>query len=138
MGKTAKFLERSAAGCANSALNMMRRAVQAARSAARDTGRPRVLPGYRGQNAWPVVVCAALLLGQTSSPTVHAQAPQAPATQAPEQSPQQPTFRVSVDLVTTDVIVRDKTNDQFIADLKPGEFEVYEDGVKQEIVSLVL
>ncbi|HEY7190766.1 MAG TPA: VWA domain-containing protein [Vicinamibacterales bacterium] len=88
----------------------------------------------------PLVVCAALLLGQTSSPTIHAQAPptQAPATQAPVQSPQQPTFRVSVDLVTTDVIVRDKTNDQFIADLKPGEFEVYEDGVKQEIVSLVL
>ena len=89
----------------------------------------------------PVAVCAALLLGQTSSPTIHAQAPQAPATpspQAPAQSPQQPTFRVSVDLVTTDVIVRDQKNDQFIADLKPGEFEVYEDGVKQEIVSLVL
>jgi VWFA-related protein len=86
----------------------------------------------------PVGVCAVLLLGQNSSPTIHAQAPQVPATQAPAQSPQQPTFRVSVDLVTTDVIVRDKTNDQFIADLKPGEFEVYEDGVKQEIVSLVL
>ena len=87
----------------------------------------------------PAVLCAALLLGQTASPTIHAQAPQqAPAREAPVQSPQQPTFRVSVDLVTTDVIVRDKTNDQFIADLKPGEFEVYEDGVKQEIVSLVL
>jgi len=40
--------------------------------------------------------------------------------------------------VTSDVIVRDQRNDQFVADLKPGEFEVYEDGVKQEIVSLVL
>src|SRR5262249_32401490 len=49
-----------------------------------------------------------------------------------------PTFRVSVDLVTTDVIVRDQKTDQFIADLKPGEFEVYEDGVKQQIASLVL
>ena len=91
----------------------------------------------------PAVVCAALLVGQSSLPTIHAQAPQAPASQAPTpqapaQSPQQPTFRVSVDLVTTDVIVRDQKNDQFIADLKPGEFEVYEDGVKQEIVSLVL
>ena len=47
-------------------------------------------------------------------------------------------FRVSVDLVTTDVIVRDQRSDQFVADLKPGEFEIYEDGVKQEIVSLVL
>jgi VWFA-related protein len=85
-----------------------------------------------------VGVCAALLMCQASSPTIHAQAPQAPATQAPVQSPQQPTFRVSVDLVTTDVIVRDRNSDQFIADLKPGEFEVFEDGVKQEIVSLVL
>jgi VWFA-related protein len=84
-----------------------------------------------------VGVCAALLIGQSSSPALHAQAPQAPAAPAP-QTPGQPTFRVSVDLVTTDVIVRDKTNDQFIADLKPSEFEVYEDGVKQDIVSLVL
>jgi len=56
---------------------------------------------------------------------------------APPQNPQQPTFRVSVDLVTTDVIVRDDRG-QFVSDLKTEEFEVYEDGVKQEIVSLVL
>ena len=42
-----------------------------------------------------------------------------------------------VDLVTTDVIVRDQ-RDQFVSDLKPEEFEVFEDGVKQNIVSLVL
>jgi VWFA-related protein len=88
------------------------------------------------------VVCAALVFSQSSSPAViHAQAPQAPAAQAPEPTPApaaQPTFRVSVDLVTTDVIVRDQKNAQFIADLKPSEFEVYEDGVKQDIVSLVL
>jgi hypothetical protein len=59
----------------------------------------------------------------------------APAAQAPAG---QPTFRVSVDLVTTDVIVRDQRNDQFVADLKPDEFEVYEDGVKQQIVSLAV
>ena len=65
---------------------------------------------------------------------------QAPPQQppAPQQAtPQQPTFRVSVDLVTTDVIVRDN-RDQFVADLKAGDFEVFEDGVKQDIVSLVL
>ncbi|HZM60714.1 MAG TPA: VWA domain-containing protein [Vicinamibacterales bacterium] len=83
-------------------------------------------------------VCAALLIAQGSStPVTYAQAPQAPPAQ-PSQAPGQPTFRVSVDLVTTDVIVRDLKNDQFIADLKPGEFEVYEDGVKQQIASLVL
>jgi VWFA-related protein len=63
---------------------------------------------------------------------------QAPAPAAPpQQAPQQPTFRLNVDLVTTDVIVRD-SRDQFISDLKAGEFEVYEDGVKQDISSLVL
>ncbi|MEQ1574572.1 MAG: VWA domain-containing protein [Vicinamibacterales bacterium] len=62
-----------------------------------------------------------------------AQAPsQAPATQG------QPTFRVNVDLVTTDVIVRDARSDQFIADLKAGDFDVFEDGVKQDINSMVL
>ncbi len=69
--------------------------------------------------------------------------PQAPATpaaageaqQAAAQSPQQPTFRMAIDLVRTDVIVRDN-RDQFVADLKPEEFEIYEDGVKQEIVSM--
>jgi VWFA-related protein len=56
--------------------------------------------------------------------------------QAPAQGAQ-PTFRVAVDLVTTDVIVRDN-RDQFVSDLKPNEIEVYEDGVKQDIASLVL
>jgi VWFA-related protein len=59
------------------------------------------------------------------------------AGQAQPQAPQTPTFRASVDLVTTDVIVRD-SKDQFVSDLKPTEFEVFEDGVKQEIVSVVL
>ena len=62
-----------------------------------------------------------------------------PAPQAtPPAGPQQPTFRVAVDLVTTDVIVRDSKTDSFVSDLKVDEFEVYEDGVRQEIVSLVL
>jgi hypothetical protein len=45
-----------------------------------------------------------------------------------------PTFKGGVELVRTDAIVRDARG-QFIADLKAGEFEVYEDGVKQEIVA---
>jgi hypothetical protein len=65
-------------------------------------------------------------------------APRAQQQAAPQPNPQQPTFRVSVDLVTTDVIVRDSRTGQFVSDLKTEEFEVYEDGVKQEIVSLVL
>jgi VWFA-related protein len=44
---------------------------------------------------------------------------------------------VNVDLVRTDAIVRDARG-QFIADLKAGELEVYEDGVRQEIASLTM
>jgi VWFA-related protein len=48
-----------------------------------------------------------------------------------------PTFRVAIDLVTTDVIARDE-NGQFISDLKKDEFLIYEDEVPQEVASLVL
>jgi len=82
-----------------------------------------------------------LAIGSLVGPVaLHAQAqqnttpqPGGPSTQAPS-----PTFRVTVDLVTTDVIVRDQKTAQFIADLKPGEFEIYEDGVKQDVASLTL
>jgi VWFA-related protein len=57
---------------------------------------------------------------------------------APPAAPvDQPTFRARIDLVTSDVIVRDG-NGQFISDLKESDFEIYEDGVKQSIVSMVL
>ena len=71
--------------------------------------------------------------------TLLAQAGQQPpaAPTAQPQQPQQPTFRLSVDLVTTDLLVRDG-RDQFVADLKPSEIEVYEDGVKQDIASMVV
>src|SRR6185503_4768615 len=58
------------------------------------------------------------------------------ALQNPGQT-QPPTFKGGVDLVRTDAIVRDARG-QFIADLKAGEFEVYEDGVRQDIVSLTM
>jgi VWFA-related protein len=50
---------------------------------------------------------------------------------------QTPRFTASVDLVRTDAIVRDARG-QFIADLKASDLEVYEDGVKQEIVALTM
>ena len=59
--------------------------------------------------------------------------------QQPEASGQgTPTFRASVDVVTTDVIARDSRTDQFIANLKPDQVEVYEDGVRQKLVTFVL
>ena len=59
--------------------------------------------------------------------------------QAPApQDAQQPTFRLSVDLVTTDLIIRDTKTDQFVSDLKANEIEVLEDGVRQEVVSFTM
>jgi VWFA-related protein len=48
-----------------------------------------------------------------------------------------PTFTAGVELVRTDAIVRDARG-QFIADLNAGEFQVYEDGVPQEVVALTM
>ena len=72
---------------------------------------------------------------QAQQPPGAAQQTPAAAQQPPAPSPQQPTFRLAIDLVRTDVIVRDN-RDQFVADLKPEEFEIFEDGVKQDIVSM--
>lgn len=46
-------------------------------------------------------------------------------------------IRRSVDLVTSDVIVRDNQG-QFVSTLGKGDFEVYEDGVKQDVNTFVL
>lgn len=50
---------------------------------------------------------------------------------------QQPTFRVAIDYVTMDAIVRNEQG-QFVADLTKDDFEIYEDGVLQEIQSMTL
>jgi VWFA-related protein len=59
----------------------------------------------------------------------------------PQVVPPQPTppalFRSGIEMVTTDVITRDGGG-QFVSDLKSEEFEVYEDGVKQDVVQLLL
>lgn len=81
---------------------------------------------------WSAVAAVAVLCGA------------AVLAQQPDRKPEgvvtpqgQTTFRAAVNLVTTDVIVRDGRG-QFVADLKSGDFEVLEDGKKQEIASLVL
>ena len=60
-----------------------------------------------------------------------------PASAQPQSVEQGPVFRSGVTLVTTDLIVRDG-NGQFIPDLETEDLVVYEDGVVQEIASLVL
>ena len=66
-----------------------------------------------------------------------ATAPSPAAFQTPKPTAQQPTFRASVDLVTLDVIPR-AANGQFQADLSAKDFQILEDGVPQQIASIVL
>ena len=93
----------------------------------------------RVSSRWPAAALA-LLAGSV----LLAQAPGAPGqaqskvpAQAKQGVPQNPTFRVTVDLVTNDVIARDSQG-QFVADLSKDDFQVYEDGVLQSVASLVL
>jgi len=66
---------------------------------------------------------------------VRAQSPNDSA--QPAEPARSPTFRVAIDLVTTDVIARDESG-QFVSDIKKDEFRIFEDDVQQEVASLVL
>jgi Ca-activated chloride channel family protein len=48
-------------------------------------------------------------------------------------SAQQPSFRTAIDVVSMNVTVTDSTN-RYITDLEETDFEVFEDGVKQDLV----
>jgi VWFA-related protein len=74
--------------------------------------------GFRSLALWATLVVG--LSAQTPTPPGGAQGP---------------TFRASVALVTTDVTVKDDRG-VFVDDLKQNEFEIYEDGVRQQIVSM--
>ena len=85
---------------------------------------------------------AAQAPAQQPPPTAGQQQPAATspppaATARPAGTQQREVIRRALDIITTDVIVRDNTG-QFVADLKKDEFEVYEDGVKQDVQSFVL
>src|ERR1700722_7038409 len=91
--------------------------------------------GSRTSGFWSIAVLLGLTAGlaaQTPSPAKPTPTPTPPAPDA-----QRPTFSVQIDLVTTDVIPRDK-NGNFLADLTKNDFEIYEDGIKQDIVSMTL
>jgi VWFA-related protein len=80
---------------------------------------------------WPTILWVAVVAGLSAQ----APAPTAPAPQAPAQ--EQPTFRVQVEAVTQDVVVKDDRG-LFVPDLTRDDFEIYEDGVKQDIVSMTM
>ena len=86
------------------------------------------------------------LLGEwrssAQSTTAQPAAPQPPATQSAPPSPgtpQQPpggrgqTFRAGVELVSLNVTVNEAGSNRYATDLEPEQFEVFEDGVKQDV-----
>jgi VWFA-related protein len=79
---------------------------------------------------WSAVVWVGLVAG------LSAQAPAPAQTPAPNRQ-ESPTFRVQVDAVTMDVIVKDE-NGRFVPDLTKDDFEIFEDGVKQDVASLTV
>jgi VWFA-related protein len=95
------------------------------------------------RRAWVCALAVALSTGASlgaqnppAKPADPAAKPQGTDQTAGKSDPQQ-VIRTGVELITTDVIVRD-TRGQFIADLKKDEFEIFEDGVKQQMVSFTL
>ena len=76
----------------------------------------------------------ALLVVLTAGPSAQGPAAARPGAATPRANA---TFSVQIDLVTTDVIARDRSGN-FIPDLTKNDFEIYEDGVKQDIVSMTL
>ena len=88
-----------------------------------------------------IALVALILVGAVVTARVLAADARAAREPQPGQSlttaPQQPTFRGSVTLVTTDVIVR-RDSGQFVGDLTEHDFEVFEDDVRQEVASLIL
>ena len=98
---------------------------------------PRVAEKNRGRQSavWSVAVLVGVL---AAAAVAGAQPPRPgqPVGIAPASDPAA-VFRSGVTLVTTDVIVRDE-NDLFIPDLTKDEFTILEDGVPQEVASLVL
>lgn len=89
-----------------------------------------------------VALCAAGIALSAQAPVKPAQDP--PKADPPQQGVLTPTapqtrevIRRSVDLVTSDLIVRDDQG-QFVSSLSKNDFDVYEDGVKQDVVTFVL
>ncbi len=101
----------------------------------------RSMEAWHVQAAWRwCLQAAAIVLALSIAAGIRAQtqAPQFPSATAEQPSTAgQTVFRSGVTLVTTDVIVRDEDG-VFFADLTEDDFTVYEDGIPQEIVSLVL
>ena len=82
-------------------------------------------------------LCSLVLLVVAAAAVLAAQQPPQPQTPPPPPTQQQPPppqvpFRAGVELVSLNVTVTDGTQ-KYVTDLAPEDFQVYEDGVKQEV-----
>lgn len=86
-----------------------------------------------------ILAASGSLYAQNAPPTTPPPAAaKPPATEQPPARPSQGgIIRRTFDIISTDVIARDSKG-QFIADLKKDDFQVFEDGVKQEVISFLL
>jgi VWFA-related protein len=82
-------------------------------------------------------VLLVLALGVAIRAGLEAQNPQPPVTPQQGIARTDQVIRTGVELITTDVIVRDSKG-QFIANLEKDDFEIFEDGVKQKVISFTL
>ena len=74
-----------------------------------------------------------LVLAGTQQPAATTPPPSAPPSpQTSPAAPQQPSFRAGVDIVSLNVTVTD-TGQKYVTDLEQDDFQVYEDGVKQDV-----
>jgi Ca-activated chloride channel homolog len=92
------------------------------------------LVSVRGQNAAAPPVQGQPPPSQPPAPpgTSAEPIPQPPAAPPPPTGPQTPAFRAGVELVSLNVTVTDATA-HYITDLEDLDFQVYEDGVKQDV-----
>jgi VWFA-related protein len=78
--------------------------------------------------ALATIAATTIVSGQTQKP------PQTPAPQTPQTPPGQPAtvFRATANFFSTSVLARDAKG-QFVPDMRADEFEIFEDGVKQQV-----
>ena len=96
----------------------------------------RRMPGMRAAVAALAVlaagVCVPLVLsGAPQQPPAPAQQPSSPAPSPPGNP--QPSFRAGVDIVSLNVTVTDPAQ-KYVLDLAQDDFQVFEDGVKQDVM----
>jgi VWFA-related protein len=88
---------------------------------------------------WSSALWLTLVSGLAAQTPAQSASPAKPGGQSgsAQTAQQGPTFRVQIDAVSMDVIVKDDQG-RFLPDLKKDEFEIYEDGVKQDIASMTM